>query len=163
MPSREEIDTLLSGKVYGEPPKNAKSRRRVTIGSSLRHSESMEGERLNRARIAAERRAKAKTEERRRQLARNEAKAATQTPRRNSDDALKQNGLPKRERRGRTQSPGSEAKRLEEERKAREAEAKRLEERTQGTGSRSQTPRRRRKAREEELQHSAVLNSQTQY
>jgi hypothetical protein len=160
---REEIDTLLSGKVYGEPPKNAKSRRRVTIGSSLRHSESMEGERLNRARIAAERRAKAKAEERRRQLARNEAKEQQRKRQEEQRRRLEaKRAAEKREREeAERKAREAEAKRLEEERKAREAEAKRLEEERKAREAEAKRLEEERKAREEELQHSAVLNSQT--
>ena len=133
---REEIDTLLSGKVYGEPPKNAKSRRRVTIGSSLRHSESMEGERLNRARIAAERRAKAKAEERRRQLARNEAKE--QQRKRQEEQRRRLEAKRAAEKREREEAERAWKRKCCLRKNARlEAEAA-FGRRTQGTGSRSQ-------------------------
>ena len=158
---REEIDTLLSGKVYGEPPKNAKSRRRVTIGSSLRHSESMEGERLNRARIAAERRAKAKAEERRRQLARNEAKE--QQRKRQEEQRRRLEAKRAAEKREREEAERKARSRSQGLRKnARPGKQKqRFGRRTQGTGSRSQTPRRRAQGTRGRITHSAVLNSQT--
>lgn len=73
--TKAEVDALMDGRTYIDPDAEPRPQRRVTYGSSLRHSESLSSEKLRAARAAAEQRAHARAEAERRRLAREEAKA----------------------------------------------------------------------------------------
>ncbi len=127
--ARHEIEMLKEGKTYREENTDepGRPRRKTTIGSSLRHSESLLGDRLREARYEAEQKRRKEAEKRRIERARREVEAqqkrrAEEEAKRRAEEEAKRRVEEEAKRRAEEEAK----RRAEEEAKRRaEEEAKR--------------------------------------